>query len=281
MTETIELVDGLFRDGDVAVGCLVAAFLFVLGSAVASFAGLVAYRLKTLDPDVSILKAISWPPSHCEGCGTGLRARDLVPVFGWLASGGRCARCGTCVPVRYPITELLLGAVVAAFPFAMGGLQVSALPILAVLVAFTIAVVDWENAMVPEELTWGLLFCGLCTAALEADPEIRIYGAGLGALLAWLMTTVPGWLKGADTRAWGDVAMAAAVGAWLGTFAVIPALVAAAILHLAIGVAARAHLARHTPEGEDGVWVPFGPALMAAFVAAIPIHPVLRGLLSP
>ena len=281
MYDTFLQMDEFFREGDLVVRILSCVLLFVTGSVVASFSGLVAYRLRNMDPDDSILSVISAPPSHCEHCGRRLSPLDLVPVLGWIAARGRCRGCGERVPAKYPVTEFVLGAFAASCPFLFGGLVDAMLPALLALTAFLIAAVDWECALVPEELTWMLLFGGLFASRFEGDTDLRIYGAALAAGLAWLMTTVPGWIKGADTRAWGDVAMAAGVGAWLGVYAVVPVMMAAAGLQLAVGVFAGAALDRLRPDGEDGVWVPFGPALMAAFVAGTVLFPQARALVAP
>lgn len=38
-----------------------------------------------------------------------LRARDNIPVFGWLALGGRCYICRLPIAKRYPVVELIVG----------------------------------------------------------------------------------------------------------------------------------------------------------------------------
>jgi Type II secretory pathway, prepilin signal peptidase PulO and related peptidases len=275
MLQTIHELDSLLVAGDPVVGILYALLLFVAGAVVASFSGLVAFRFKSLDDGQSALRAISFPPSRCESCGRMLTALELVPVIGWIVCRGRCPTCGAKIPLRYPVTEFLTGAAFASVPFVAGGLA-PALPTLFILaIGFLIAVIDWENSIVPEELTWVLMFAGLLASPVEPDLHYRVVGAAIGALGGWFMTTVPGWMRGVDTRAWGDVAMAAGVGAWMGCFAGYPVLFAAAALHLAICVANGAG-------GKDEqVWTPFGPALMAAFAAAMVFHPWMTGIFRP
>lgn len=50
--------------------------------------------------------------SRC-GCGRPLKARENLPLLGWLLSGGKAACCGTRIPVRLFLAEAaaaLLGA---------------------------------------------------------------------------------------------------------------------------------------------------------------------------
>ncbi|MGA2284682.1 MAG: prepilin peptidase [Dehalococcoidia bacterium] len=46
------------------------------------------------------------PRSRCDGCGTPLAARDLVPVVSYLLLRGRCRYCGASIPVRVPFMEI-------------------------------------------------------------------------------------------------------------------------------------------------------------------------------
>src|SRR5215510_738147 len=46
------------------------------------------------------------PRSACPKCGTMITAIQNVPVISYLFLKGKCAICGTHIPVRYPIVEL-------------------------------------------------------------------------------------------------------------------------------------------------------------------------------
>jgi leader peptidase (prepilin peptidase)/N-methyltransferase len=275
MLETIADIEALFRDGDIVIAVLICSFLFVLGAVSASFSCLVAYRLKSLEDGQSVLSAISFPPSFCEGCGRRLGILELVPVLGWLTCRGKCPSCGAKIPPRYPVMEFLLGAACAATPFLMPSLGEAAAATFVLVLGFLAAVIDWENSMVPEELTWVLLFVGLLASPVEPYLQYRVVGAAIGAALGWAMTTVPGWIKGVDTRAWGDVAMTAGVGAWMGCFAVAPICVAAAAVHLVVC------LVHQDKDKDGGSWTPFGPALMSCFAAATLSYPLFIGILRP
>ncbi|NTF17538.1 prepilin peptidase [Agrobacterium rubi] len=275
MPETITVLDSFFGNGDPVVTVAYALTLFVVGSVVASFSCLVAYRMTLLEDEQSLLRAISFPPSHCDGCGRRLTVVELMPVIGWILRRGRCPTCGARIPARYPVMEFLLGAACAATPFVFGGIADAAPAVFVLLAGFLVAIIDWDNSMIPEEITWVILFAGLFLSPAEAEIEYRVAGAAIGAVGGWVMTTVPGWLKGVDTRAWGDVAMAAGVGAWVGCFLVPSALMAAAVIHFVIC------LTRGAGRDDSQVWTPFGPALMVVFAAAMVAHPWLTPLLRP
>lgn len=281
MSQLLTDLDAFYVAGDPVVIATISVFLFVIGAVVASFSCLVAYRLKTIRDDQSIISAISFPASHCDGCGRKLSLVELIPVFGWIIARGRCNTCGARIPVRYPATEAALGAVVALMPFLAGGLSLALPAIFLCCLGFMIAVIDWENGMIPEELTWILLFAGLILSPYELDVTYRVTGAAIGAGLAWMMITVPGWIRGVDTRAWGDVAMVAGAGAWLGCWVVSWTCVLAAAIHMVISVInSRVHLRDDAERETDGievdpVWTPLGPAMMAALVVTAVALPIM------
>jgi prepilin signal peptidase PulO-like enzyme (type II secretory pathway) len=80
-----------------------ALWLGVVGACVGSFLNVVAYRLPR---GMSVV----WKPSHCPSCGHDIRARDNVPVLGWLLLRGRCRDCGAPISPRYAIVEAIMGA---------------------------------------------------------------------------------------------------------------------------------------------------------------------------
>jgi leader peptidase (prepilin peptidase)/N-methyltransferase len=268
MHEQVELFNAFFAAGDLVVVATITGFLFLLGACAASFSCLVAFRLARLPEDRPLIAAISTPPSSCDHCGRRLSMLDLVPVLGWLAARGTCRDCGGNVPARYPALEAAMGLVCAAAPFVFGGLTAQCFAaVFVACAAFLAAAIDWENGLVPEEVTWTLLFSGLLASPFVTDVWSRAAGAALGAVLVWLSMALIGWWKRIDTRAVGDVAMGAAGGAWLGLQPVSWWLFAACFVHVAICALAAS-------EDEEGMtWLPFGPALMGVLPVALAVSP--------
>jgi leader peptidase (prepilin peptidase) / N-methyltransferase len=78
---------------------LLGAWLFALGASVGSFLNVVVYRLpQGMD--------LAHPGSHCPSCGHAIRARDNLPLLGWLLLGGRCRDCRSPISPRYYYVEL-------------------------------------------------------------------------------------------------------------------------------------------------------------------------------
>ncbi|MEM8834992.1 MAG: prepilin peptidase [Planctomycetota bacterium] len=87
-------------------------FFTAFGAIVGSFLNVLVYRLpKGLD--------VVSPPSACPHCETRLTWRENIPVFGWLALGGKCRFCKSRVSAEYPLVEafvgLLFGLIFAAW----------------------------------------------------------------------------------------------------------------------------------------------------------------------
>ena len=139
-----------------AAQALLALIAFLLGAALFSFMNVVAWRLpRGKDPLTG--------RSFCPQCGATLTAADLVPVFSWLALRGRCRHCGSRIPVRYLLGELLGGVLAlgcrwrfgAAYTLADGlfGIRWQGLAALALCgVLLSIALIDAETQLIPNRL---------------------------------------------------------------------------------------------------------------------------------
>jgi prepilin signal peptidase PulO-like enzyme (type II secretory pathway) len=90
---------------------LTACWFGVFGACIGSFINVVAYRMPR---GMSIV----WKPSHCPKCGRDIRARDNLPVFGWLLLRGRCRACSAPISPRYAIVEAIMGAAFVALAYA-------------------------------------------------------------------------------------------------------------------------------------------------------------------
>jgi prepilin signal peptidase PulO-like enzyme (type II secretory pathway) len=73
---------------------------FFAGAVMGSFITMLSYRLPR---GLSIVG----PRSFCPFCRKTLRIRDLVPLFSYAASRGRCGQCGAAIGPRYFLIELV------------------------------------------------------------------------------------------------------------------------------------------------------------------------------
>lgn len=246
---------------------LLAIIVFLAGASIASFSGLVYFRLRTMSDDGGILKTISTPRSHCENCKKTLRTVDLIPIFGWLIARGACRHCHVPVPIRYPLTEAALGALSLAFAWTFFPDTQTVILVLALIWSLVVvAAIDLAIQVIPDELTTPLMFLGLLLSPFEVSMELRVAGAAFG----WFMLHLSMWVlhawKGREGGNGGDAAMGAVIGAWFGIFAAPFYLFAFCIFYAL-------HAGRLRRTREDGA--PCGPAFTAAIIAVIPLHPYI------
>ncbi len=92
-------------------------FGFAWGSLLGSFINVVVHRLP-------LGESVAGEGSRCPHCRCPIRARDNIPVIGWLLLRGRCRSCGAGISPEYPLVEALCGllaATLAATELAAGG----------------------------------------------------------------------------------------------------------------------------------------------------------------
>lgn len=85
------------------LGIFLAVWIVFFGGCIASFLNVVAWRLPR---GKSILGR-----SHCPQCDTQLKLQENLPLYGWLACGGKCRYCQKPIPARYFWVELAFGLI--------------------------------------------------------------------------------------------------------------------------------------------------------------------------
>ena len=203
---------------------MIPAALFLLGLVAGSFLNVLIHRLPAGESVVS-------PGSRCPACTAPIRVRDNLPVVSWLWLAGRCRDCRARISVRYPLVELLTGALFVWAP--EGGdpaLVVARLLLLSLLLA--LAVTDWEQMVLPDALTLPGAALGLVLSGPRSDLDLLSSAAGalLGAALLFALRAL--WLRfrGVEAVGLGDVKLLLLIGAFLGPSAGLGAVALAAAL---------------------------------------------------
>ena len=120
-----------------------AAIAFVPGLALGSFLNVVAAR-------VPLRRSVVHPGSACMVCETPLAWYDNVPIVSWALLRGRCRHCGTSIPWKYPLVELLTALLIAACVLAFGLTGEAAVASLFCAALVAISVTDFERKVIPE-----------------------------------------------------------------------------------------------------------------------------------
>jgi leader peptidase (prepilin peptidase)/N-methyltransferase len=170
--------------------------------------------------------------SHCPHCRRTVRWYENVPVVSWLFLRGRCAGCQGPIAWRYPAVELGTAglALLCVRVFGSGGEAAAYFLFLAALLA--IAWIDWEHQIIPDELSLGLTLVGIVLSAtvLPQGWWRGLLGAIAGAGFVWGVARAYKVARGVEGMGFGDVKMAAMMGAFLGPVQVLLAIFVAAFL---------------------------------------------------
>lgn len=194
------------------------AFAFAVGACVGSFLNVCVGRWPR---DESVVR----PRSRCPKCGKAIRARDNIPIFGWLLLRGRCRDCSEPISPQYPIVELVVAlgwlATVAMFGAGFTALRVA----LFGTVMLGIALSDAEHYLIPDQFTVVPFFWIIATSLVAAwigdtSPFAAPWDAIVGACAGAGAIAIVGWLGEyflrKEAMGFGDVTLMALVGAALG-----------------------------------------------------------------
>jgi leader peptidase (prepilin peptidase)/N-methyltransferase len=208
------------------------------------------------------------PRSACPACKAPITALQNIPVVSYMFLGGRCAKCGVHISVRYPIVEALTGILSAAVAWKLGFAWPTAAGLVLTWFLVALAFIDIDTQLLPDSLTLPLLWLGLLLSLfapvpgggpIPVDMRSSIIGAIAGYLVLWSVYHLFRLLTAKEGMGYGDFKLLAALGAWLGWQMLLPTVLIAAAVGAVAGVAMLAVRGqnRSTP-------IAFGPFLAAA-----------------
>ena len=264
-----------------------AALAGILGLLIGSFLNVVIYRLpKMMERQWALEYAemagkatestekfnLLLPRSRCSSCGHVIRWYENIPILSYLFLRGKCSVCDTPFGLRYPLVEAATGALfffcawrwgLTSTGLAWGGFA-------AALV--TLAMIDWDTTLLPDDITLPLLWAGLMVAALGWNPGVSLnqalWGAVAGYLSLWLVYWAFKLVTGKEGMGYGDFKLFAALGAWFGWSALVPMILMASVIGAVVGIAMK-----FSSGLREGGYVPFGPFLAGAGLTAMVFGP--------
>lgn len=206
---------------------------------------------------------------HCTCCGSGLRARSVVPGIAYLTRSNRCVVCESRIWTRLPWLEIL-----TAITLGYVGLDIGfAWSLPAYFVAFNallaITIVDVQYYMIPNRILYPSLFSMIVLFGLAAllgrngeEFMSAIAGMGSATVFFWLI-----WVIYPRGMGKGDVRLAALVGlmtGWLSLANVFLGLFLGVALGGIVGLLAMITMfLRHSDP------IPYGPFLVAGGAASV------------
>jgi len=228
----------------------------VLGLFVGSFANVLIARVPSGEQWVR-------GSSHCPRCGHDLAWHDNLPLVSWLWLRRRCRYCHEPISGRYPLVELVVGALFGLVVLVFGLSLLSLGLMFLAVVSVALAAIDLEHRRLPDALTLPLY--PILGAAVVAQSWVdwdwgMLVRALAGCLILGGFYFVL-WFAFPRGMGFGDVKAAGALGLILGAVG-WPALAVGAIAGPLIGgVVGVAVMIRERKS--RGVAIPYGPWLIA------------------
>jgi leader peptidase (prepilin peptidase)/N-methyltransferase len=206
------------------------------------------------------------PRSRCPSCGHGITVLENLPVLSYIALGGKCSACSARISPRYPIVEVLTGALSGFIAWHFGFSAVAAAAMFFAWTMTALAFIDLDTFYLPDDLTLPLLWAGLLfnLGGGFTDLPSAVIGAAAGYLILWLVFWIFKVVTGKEGMGYGDFKLLAAIGAWLG-WKMLPLVILLSSFVGAIVGIFLIILARH---GRN-VPIPFGPYLAIAGLVAL------------
>jgi len=154
----------------------------MFGAIFGSYSTLFAYRLPIGE---SCFGRYFGPKSRCPSCNTIIRTRELIPVFNWLFTLGRCTTCKVKIPKTYLFIELATTALFmicyANFSFSEDFIIFAAISAASVVIIAT----DYSSKIFPNQALNIILIAGLVNRVLIDNGIIdAIFSAAIGVVFA-------------------------------------------------------------------------------------------------
>lgn len=186
---------------DLPIGILV----FIFGIMIGSFLNVVIYRIPNNE-------SISFPASKCQSCQTPLKWYHNIPIFSWLALGGKCAFCKDPIAKQYPIVEFITGVIFVALFLKIG--LVWYLPFVAASFAalFALVMIDFKYMAVPDSVN----FAALVFALIQPEFLTAALYAAIAAGGLYLVGLLSSLIARKQAMGGADVIVAGTMGALLG-----------------------------------------------------------------
>jgi leader peptidase (prepilin peptidase)/N-methyltransferase len=157
-----------------------AGLLGVLGLLIGSFLNVVVYRLPLIMqaqwraecadlsgtplPESPAFNLVV-PRSRCPHCNHQLSWFDNVPVLSYLLLRGQCRYCRASISQRYPAVELATAVLFSYCGWRFGLTAQALLWSGFAATLLTLALIDWDTTLLPDDITLPLLWAGLVAAA--------------------------------------------------------------------------------------------------------------------
>lgn len=121
---------------------------FILGCCFGSFFHVVGYRLPRGE-NILVPKR-----SYCPSCNHHLDGKDLIPIFSFISTGGKCRYCKDKISIFYPMIELITGLLFAVSFYRFGYTYEFFVSIVLSSLLSIVLVSDISYLVIPDSVTF-------------------------------------------------------------------------------------------------------------------------------
>ncbi|SEK92578.1 MULTISPECIES: prepilin peptidase [unclassified Butyrivibrio] len=211
--------------------------------------------------------------SHCMSCYHQLEAIDLIPVFSYVISGGKCRYCKQKISIRYPLTEMAFMVLsVVLYIFMKRDPVLFAESWILVGLLFAMAITDIESLEIPNLLILSAAVSWVIFSVIKIiTGRIDLYTLGIriltglifGALML-IMSILVDKLIGRESLGGGDIKLFALLGLYMGPVRSYELLILSCVLGIVFALIRKKLMPGSSKE------FPLGPAIaVAAYIVLL------------
>jgi len=182
-----------------------ASMVFIFGLLIGSFLNVVIYRIPKGE-------SIVFPASKCQSCQTPLKWYHNIPLFSWIALGGKCGFCKESISKQYPLIELFTGFIFLIIFLKIGLVWYFPFVAFSFTALLALTMIDFEYMAVPDNINFAsLLFALIQPEFIDAIMYAVIASGGL-----YLVGLISSLIARKQAMGGADVIVAGTMGALLG-----------------------------------------------------------------
>ena len=244
------------------IGIYLIVLSFIFGAVFASFITCTAWR---------VVRGEDWKMghSHCDTCGHELSTADLFPIVSYVALKGKCRYCGSKVPPRDLIFEILLGLLFAgtlALHGCVDAAVVAALTLEVLLLGLSLA--DWDSGVIPDGFLAAILVVWIMTVGFRPDAQKFAIEGVIASACVGLLMAIGTAIVGKVTKAkvsYGTTKLAMCLMLFLGFRGSVIAVVVGLVLGILFALVCKSKKRKKS----------LAPAISLAFIAAFLLKDLL------
>ena len=207
--------------------------------------------------------------SHCDTCGHELSTADLFPIISYIALKGKCRYCGSKVPPRDLIFEIILGLLFAGTLALHGVVDAAVIAALALeMLLLGLSLADWDSGVIPDGFLAAILVVWILTVGFRQDIQRFAIEGVIAALACGLFTAIATAIIGKIMKAkvsYGPIKLAMCLMLFLGFKGSVVALGVAVVLGIFFALVCKSKKRR----------ISLAPAISIGFVVAFLVKDVL------